>query len=135
MVMRAVRAGRAEHDLMEEIVQAFDTTRAEAARIAHDQCNKAAMGISARRMLSAGITRAIWMHSGRLRHPRHSHVAMDGEEFDLAEGLYDPALGRKVMPGELINCDCKMRPLVPGFARDKAERRMADLAREQRGAA
>ena len=40
---------------------------------------------------------------------RQTHKAMDGKRFNLDEGLYDPAVGRKVMTGELPFCRCVFR--------------------------
>ena len=43
---------------------------------------------------------------------RPAHVAMDGEKFPLAEGLYDMDEGRKVFPAELVNCNCTFMPIL-----------------------
>ncbi|MDR2050490.1 MAG: hypothetical protein LBQ63_01780 [Deltaproteobacteria bacterium] len=79
-------------------------------------------------MQSAGITLAKWIHSGVSKDPRSTHLKMHGKVFDLSEGLYDPAVGRKIQPGELINCRCSKAPLVPGFARDERDRAAYEAA-------
>ncbi|WP_304679743.1 hypothetical protein [uncultured Desulfovibrio sp.] len=46
---------------------------------------------------------------------RATHRAMHGKPFLLSEGLYDSAVGRKVLPGELVACQCEYRAFVPEF--------------------
>lgn len=47
---------------------------------------------------------------------------MNGQEFDLREGLYDPdpKVRRKIQCGELIECFCLARPILPGITRQSA---------------
>ncbi len=40
---------------------------------------------------------------------------MNGKRFRLDEGLYDSAVGRKVLPGELVACNCTFRAVIPEF--------------------
>jgi hypothetical protein len=64
-----------------------------------------------------GITEAIWMHSGGGKHPRASHVAAGREKvrYKIGEGWYDPEVKRFVLPGELPNCSCVSRAVIPGL--------------------
>lgn len=119
LIVRSVRSGRQVKELREEIEKRFQMTRSRAATIARDQTNKAMESLSRLRMQENGITEAVWIHSARVKDPRHSHVAMHNKTFVLSEGMYDPTLGRHVHPGELINCQCTKAPVVPGFARRK----------------
>jgi hypothetical protein len=65
------------------------------------------------RYKAMGITRAIWMHRPSAKKPRPSHMAMYMMSFDLNEGLFDPEVGRNILPGELPGCHCSMRPVLP----------------------
>lgn len=49
--------------------------------------------------------RAIWVASSS-PNPRESHLLFVGQEFDLEKGIYDPDVGKNILPGELPNCKC-----------------------------
>jgi len=51
----------------------------------------------------------------RVKTPRKTHIAMDGKSYRIAEGMYDSAEGKYVLPGELINCRCTSRAVIPAF--------------------
>jgi uncharacterized protein with gpF-like domain len=113
LVMRSVQAGRDLGPLRDDLVKRYGVTKKRAALIARDQNNKATSVMDRARMLSLGITQAKWVHSGGGVHPRPSHVNADGEIFDVAKGcLID---GEYIQPGELINCRCVKRAIIPGF--------------------
>ena len=115
LVMRSVREGRDEGFLKKEFEKRYDITWRRARTIARDQTNKATESISRERSLSLGITEGIWMHRGGSRHPRESHEGMNGRRFDLRKGCYDPAVGLFIHPGELVNCNCTYKPVIPGY--------------------
>lgn len=134
MVMRSVRSGRDLAGLAADIEKTFEVTRSRARTIAHDQNNKATEALSSVRMKSVGITQAVWIHSGRGLHPRETHVAMHGKPFDLSgpeAGLYDSSVQQRVMPGELVNCDCTKAPLVPAFSQGPADLATVEAAAER----
>ena len=86
-----------------------------AAIIARDQNNKATHALTSARYQEMGLTRAIWMHRPGGKVPRPTHMAMYGLEFDLNVGLFDPdpKVNKPIQPGELINCHCTMKPVLP----------------------
>lgn len=115
MVMRSVQAGRDLKQLQNDLANKYDITNRRAAFIARDQNNKATAAMSKARRLSIGITQAEWVHSGGGHVPRHSHVKAGQEKrrYDVAKGcLID---GEHIMPGELPNCRCQSRGIIPGF--------------------
>jgi len=63
-------------------------------------------------MKRIGVTRGIWRHTSGSREPRQTHIHMDGEEYVLEEGIYDPSVKRKVKPGELPGCLCRSQPIL-----------------------
>ena len=112
-IMRSVQSGRDLKSLQTELLGLGDISKNRAAFIARDQSNKATAVMSKARRLSLGLTKAKWMHSGGGVHPRPSHVAANGKEYDVAQGcLID---GEYIMPGELPNCRCQSRAIIPGF--------------------
>lgn len=117
MVYRAVAKGGDRKQLADEIEREFGRrhgiTRRRAEFIARDQVRKATSALSAARQQAAGITEGEWVHSGGGNKPRHSHVKAGKERkrFKLSEGcLID---GEYIMPGELPNCGCTWKPVLP----------------------
>jgi hypothetical protein len=115
MVMRSAAAGRDLGTLSRDLQKQFGVTKRRAALIARDQNNKATATMTHVRQLEVGIRQAVWQHSGGGKEPRPTHVANDGKPYDVAKGWFDPAERRFIYPGELINCRCVSRSIVPGL--------------------
>lgn len=115
MVMRSVQRGGELSTLTNDLQKQFGVTRRRAVLIARDQNRKATAVIQEARRREIGIKEAIWMHSGAGKEPRPTHVAMNGKKYKVNEGMYDPAEGRNVFPGSLINCRCTSRAVIPTF--------------------
>lgn len=118
-VWSSVRAGADMATLSAQLRKQYQLTTERAALIARDQNNKAKATIETTRRLELGITHAIWQHSSGGREPRPTHVAMNGIMFPLNKGLYDSAEKAYVLPGQLINCRCTSRAVIPGFNDDE----------------
>lgn len=116
MVMRSVQTGRDLKHLTDELQTHFGVTRRRAITIARDQNNKATAAMHRARQDELGITEAVWVHSGGGKHPRPTHVAANGKKYDIKKGMWDSAVQKFVLPGELINCRCVSRSVVPGFS-------------------
>lgn len=113
MVMRSVAAGRDLAPLAADLEQQYGVTKRRAALIARDQNNKATATVARTRQIELGITEAVWLHSAGGKEPRPSHVAYSGKRYDVREGaLID---GQRIFPGQLINCRCVSKSVVPGF--------------------
>lgn len=111
IVMRNVSAGRDLKTLALELNDRYNVTTRRAMVIARDQSNKAFEALSRAADFDSGVRYGIWIHvPGRLT-VRDSHVKMHGKRFDLKKGLYDSEVGRYVLPGELILCNCTYRPI------------------------
>ena len=117
-VMRSVQAGRDLATLAGELEHQYGVTRRRAAFIARDQNNKATATIQRVRQVELGITEAIWVHSGGGREPRPTHLkaGRDRQRYEISKGWLDPAVGKLILPGELPNCRCVARAVVPGFS-------------------
>jgi SPP1 gp7 family putative phage head morphogenesis protein len=116
LVMRSVQTGRDLGQLTKDLQEQFGITRRRAAFIARDQNNKATASMTRARQDELGITQAIWVHSGAGKHPRPTHVDMNGTKYDVNKGTWDPAVKRWIFPGEEINCRCFCRSVIPGFS-------------------
>lgn len=82
-------------------------------RIVIDQTNKISNDIQVQNCSDLGIERGVWIHVPGQYSSRASHIEMDGQVFNLAEGCFDPHEGRKVQCGELPYCRCEFRMLLP----------------------
>lgn len=115
LVMRGARTGYDAGRLTEELQKRFGVTRRRAEFISRDQMNKATEALSRVRMQELGIAEAVWIHSGTPKQPRPTHLKFNGQVFQLDQGLYDADAHRYVQPGELPNCYCTKRPLIPAY--------------------
>lgn len=129
MVMRAVQHGRSMDELTKQLGDLVSLkrkpgetdhsllarTKRRAAFIARDQNNKATAVFNRVRKLGLGIDQSVWVHTLASKNPRVSHEAMNGETFKTAEGCLDDDMNELVQPGELPNCGCVSRGIIPGL--------------------
>jgi SPP1 gp7 family putative phage head morphogenesis protein len=115
IVMRSVQTGGDLGQLSQDLQAQFGVTKRRAALIARHQNNMATSAMTRARQQELGLNTARWRHSHAGKEPRPTHVAMDGKTYDVRKGMWDPAEGRRVWPGELINCRCTSQTVVPGF--------------------
>lgn len=118
IVMRSFAAGRDLKTMATEIRGRYHVAANRAVLIARDQSNKASAVVTKARQTELGITRAKWLHSHAGKEPRPSHVRMNGKEYDVEKGMWDPdahgkGKGDWVYPGQLINCRCVGRSILP----------------------
>lgn len=117
IVMRSVSTGRDLGQLSDDLQQQLGVAKRRAHLIARDQNNKATAVVTRVRYAELGVTEAIWMHSAGGREPRPTHVKAGREQqrYDIRRGWFDPHEKKYIFPGELINCRCVSRPVLPGF--------------------
>lgn len=114
-VMRSLTTGQGMKDLVPELRRIGAVSARRARFIARDQTRKAASFITAERFRSAGIRYFQWVHSNRARTPRPLHEAFNGRIFSLLPGeqpVIDLKTGERGLPGQLINCRCRMAPAL-----------------------
>ncbi len=119
-VMRSVQTGRDLKSLTDEIEALGVVSSKRAAFIARHQSNMATSALTRVRQVELGIVEAEWMHSHAGREPRKTHLKMDGKRYAIAKGMWDPAVQKFILPGELPNCRCTSRPVLPGIAGKRA---------------
>lgn len=115
IVMEGVGMGRDLGYISEQLGNRYNITKRRAKLIARDQTDKATQAIRRVRDEYLGITEGIWVHLPGQKTSRETHVAMNGKRFNLKEGLYDSAVKRNVLPGELVACRCVYRAVLPEF--------------------
>lgn len=116
MVMRSVQVGGDVGKLVEDLQKEFGVTKRRAKLIAIDQNNKATSAFTRARQVELGIVEAVWMHSHAGKEPRPTHVAMNGQRYDVTKGMWDPAVKEFIFPGQLINCRCTSKSVVAGLS-------------------
>lgn len=112
-VMRAITSGRGQADVLDMITKIGESTKKRAALIARDQTSKATTAINAARMQDLGIQKFEWLHSSAGKEPRPLHVEMSGNIYSLNDPpVIDEDTGERGLPGQLINCRCRMAPVI-----------------------
>ena len=129
LVMRSVTAGRDVGYLTDQLHKRYAVTRRRAAFIARDQANKATEAIKRVEGEKLGVRVGIWVHIPGKYTSRATHKAMNGKPFLISEGMYDPAVKRKVQCGELPGCQCTYRSFIPEFG-DKMTPEIQKLLKE-----
>lgn len=114
-VWQGVASGSDLATVADTIQQKYGIAHRRAALIARDQNHKAKAAIEKANRLEVGITAADWQHSHAGKDPRPTHVAMNGQRYDIAKGMWDSAVQKYIWPGTEINCRCSDRPVIPGF--------------------
>ncbi len=117
LVMRSVQTGRDLGSLSTKLEKTFKVTKKRAALIARDQNNKATGAMNRARQSELGIKQAIWVHSHAGKTPRPSHLkaGKNKTRYDIDKGWFDPDEGEYILPGELINCRCSSKSIIPDF--------------------
>jgi SPP1 gp7 family putative phage head morphogenesis protein len=118
-VWSSVMKGADMHALSDDLHKTYGVTRDRAAFIARDQTAKSKAIIEKTRRQEIGITEAVWMHSSGGKVPRKTHIRMDGKPYPISQGMWDSDEGKYVLPGELINCRCTSKAILPFV--DRAE--------------
>lgn len=110
-VMRSYTRGRDLAAMVKDIRRIYPKAANRAALISRDQSNKANAVVTQARQIELGIVEAIWMHSHAGKTPRPDHLAANGKRYKVAEGCL--ISGEYIFPGELINCRCTGRSVLP----------------------
>jgi len=113
-VMRSITAGGGRAEVLRQLTKLGQSTEARAALIARDQTSKATTAVNAARMDALGVKEFEWLHSqgGREPRPLHKNV-LNGNVYSVAEPPeIDDRTGERGLPGQLINCRCRMVPVI-----------------------
>lgn len=112
-VMRSITTGGGIKDLVIYLQKSKEVTHRRARMIAYDQTRKAFNNLSKGRMEKLGVQEYEWLHSGGSNHPRREHIELSGKIFSLDDPpVIDKTTGERGIPGQLINCRCRMLPVI-----------------------
>ncbi len=111
--MRSITTGRGLADLVPYLEKHKQITKRRANSIALDQTRKAYNNLNRGRMQKLGLTKFEWLHTGGSAHPRKLHQDYNGHIFSFDEPpIIDENTGERGIPGQAINCRCRMRPVI-----------------------
>ena len=112
-VMRSITTGNGMQELVPYLQKHKGITLRRARMIASDQVKKSFSALSKARMEKAGIKEYIWRHTAGSRHPRKLHIEMDGNKYRYDDPpVIDEKTGERGIPGQAINCHCRMVPIL-----------------------
>jgi len=113
-VMRSIQTGRGMADLQPFLEQRYGISKRRAALIARDQTSKATTAINRTRMQGLGVKKFKWLHSMGGKEPRPLHKnTLNGKVFSMDDPpVIDERTGERGFPGQLINCRCRMVPVI-----------------------
>lgn len=111
-VMRSITNGSGLESLQPALEKYEGMTVRRARNIAYDQTRKAYNNINKGRMQKAGVKKFEWLHTGGSQHPREMHIALSGQVFSFDELPVIDDDGTRGIPGQAINCRCRMLPVV-----------------------
>jgi SPP1 gp7 family putative phage head morphogenesis protein len=112
-VMRSITSGNGVQDVLKAVQATGQVTQKRAELIARDQSSKATTAVNAARMQALKIRKFEWLHSGGGKEPRKLHQQLSGQVFRLDDPpIIDERTGERGLPGQLINCRCRMGPVI-----------------------
>lgn len=113
-VMRSIQSGRGMADLQPFLEKRYGISKRRAALIARDQTSKATTAINRARMQGLGVKKFKWLHSGGGKEPRPLHKnVLNGNVYSFDDlPVIDERTGERGLPGQLINCRCRMVPVI-----------------------
>lgn len=111
-VMRSITTGNGMQTLVPYLQKHKGITLGRARMIARDQTAKAFNTLNKARMQSIGLEEYKWLHIPS-NHPRKLHEQMSGNVYRFDDPpVIDRDTGERGIPGQLINCHCKMQPII-----------------------
>jgi len=112
-LQRSIAGGGGLKDLVPYLEKHKGITKRRARMIATDQTRKAYNNLNRGRMEKSGLKKFIWIHTGGSNHPRKLHQEYDGKIFSFDDlPIIDENTGEHGIPGQAINCRCRMKPII-----------------------
>ena len=113
-VYRSISNGNGLSDLVPALRKYKMITERRARLIAHDQVRKSFANINRIRLSKMGVKKFEWVHSFGDTTPRPLHLnVLNGKVFLMSDPpIIDTKTGERGFPGQLINCKCRMRPII-----------------------
>lgn len=112
-VLRSITFGEGLKYLAPQLKKFDGITDRHARNMALDQTRKTYNSINKERMERVGVKKFEWIHSGGGQKPRKDHIEMSGNIYSFDDlPIIDRNTGEKGIPGQAINCRCRMKPVI-----------------------
>lgn len=112
-LQRSITTGNGLQDLIPLLEKQKGITQRRAKMIATDQTRKAYATLNKARMEKVGLKKFEWLHTGGSAHPRQLHKEYSGKIFAFDDlPVIDENTGERGIPGQAINCRCRMVPVL-----------------------
>lgn len=112
-VLRSITFGKGLSELVPQLQKFQGMTERHAENLALDQTRKAYNSINKARMEKVGVKKFKWLHSGGGQKPRQDHIDMNGNIYSFDDlPVIDKNTGERGIPGQAINCRCRMSPVI-----------------------
>jgi SPP1 gp7 family putative phage head morphogenesis protein len=109
----SITKGHGLSDLLPQLKNIGSMSDRRAKLIAYDQTRKAYAGFNHVKLKGAGVKKFEWLHSSGAAEPRKDHIAMSGNIYSFDDlPIIDQKTGERGIPGQAINCSCRMVPVV-----------------------
>lgn len=119
-VFRSIQSGHGTSDVLAHIEKTATVTKRRASLIARDQTSKATTALNKARLIALGVKKFRWLHSAGGNEPRPLHIdVLNRRTFSFDDPpIIDEHTGERGLPGQLINCRCRMIPVIDFGASD-----------------
>ena len=115
-LIKGLAKGMNVQDLVSTLNKLEHMDSARALRVARDQSCKLNQFVQRENYKSIGVSYGQWQHIPGQFSSRYTHkYIMNGQNFDLKKGCFDPEVNRDIQPGELPYCRCTFRAILPDF--------------------
>lgn len=112
-VLRSITFGQGLKELIPQLTKFDGMSERHAKNVALDQTRKAYNSINRERMEKVGVKKFKWLHSGGGQKPRKDHIEMNGNIYSFDDlPVIDKKTGDRGIPGQAINCRCRMAPVI-----------------------
>lgn len=103
-----------QNSIQSMLQEKYKTHKNKAFNVAKDQIKKSYTNITASRMQEIGSGEYEWVHAGGSQKPRDYHRdELNGQTFSLDNPpIIDKKTGERGKPGDAINCNCYMIPVI-----------------------
>lgn len=120
-VFTSIQQGQGLKDVLGAVEHLGRVTHTRARLIARDQTSKATTSLNEARMKALGVKEFEWLHSAGGHEPRPLHIGTLNHKIFRFDDLpiIDEHTGERGLPGQLINCRCRMIPVIK-FGTDDA---------------
>lgn len=116
--LKGLTEGRDPNSLKQQIKDRLSRSQRRAGNASRDLAANTVNLLTRGYNEDLGLNTAIWVHVPGKKYSRRTHERMNGKEFDLRKGMWDPEVKQWIQPSQLPYCMCTYRLKVPEWLED-----------------